>query len=214
MGLAKQNALDLIRPHRQRHLYHDPPNKSINQRKATHATSRHLTQDYLLPSCGVIISHSITNRNGCITRDAWSWVHDAVMEEQVRKNWSMKTYVHTGTGFYQKRVVKIKVCRIPLFSPFSIWYKHMCSDPIMGAGATKMIIRKQGENFSRGESHFYAIICFYLAKQVVTVGNKNMCPCAYQKGIEAVYRRRGRKTGEKNGSSRHQNGEHMESLPS
>jgi hypothetical protein len=92
-----------------------------------------------------------------------------------------------GQGFTKRELLKSKYAEFLFFRPFLFAIIICCSDPIIGAGATKMIIRKQGENFSREESHFHAIICFYLAKQVVTVGNKNMCPCAYQKGIKAVY---------------------------
>jgi hypothetical protein len=52
--------------------------------KATHATSRHLTPDYLLLICGMIMLHGITNRNGCITCDAWSQHTDWRTRQ---KNW-------------------------------------------------------------------------------------------------------------------------------
>jgi hypothetical protein len=76
-----------------------------------------------------------------------------------------------------------------LFFLFLYSTKHV--DLIQSYGGGAKMIRKQGKNFSMEESHFYVallvIICFHLAKQVWTVGNKNMCPCAHQKGTKAVF---------------------------
>jgi hypothetical protein len=67
-------------------------------------------------------------------------------------------------------------------------------DPIIGAELKRSESRERP--FQETKAIFMQLFCFYQAKQVRTVGNKNMCPCAYQKGIKVVYKMR-RETREK-----------------
>jgi hypothetical protein len=50
-------------------------------------------------------------------------------------------------------------------------------DPIIGAELK--LSESKGRPFQETKAIFMQLFCFYLAKQVWTVGSKNMCPCAY-----------------------------------
>jgi hypothetical protein len=65
-----------------------------------------------------------------------------------------------------------------------------CFDPIRGRNQND---QKAGAELFQNRIFFYGFNCFCLAKQVWTVGNKTMYPCAHQKGIKVVVYKRGRK---------------------
>jgi hypothetical protein len=178
--------------------------------KATHATSRHLTPDYLLLFCGMIMSHGITNRNGCITCDAWSQHTDWITTE---------AYVHTATQGFTNNKKKYGVQNFKYAQLCFLFFLSNKRVETYGRllwsnrrGGTKTI-RKQGKTFSRDESHFYAIVLLLPSQTGTDSWKQEHVPMCLLKRNQSSLQNEKRNKRE-DGSSRHQNGEQMESFPS
>jgi hypothetical protein len=85
-----------------------------------------------------------------------------------------------------------------------------CFDPIRGGTKTT---RKQGKTFPRDESHFYAIVLLLLSQTGMDSWKQEHVPMCLLKRNQSSLQNEKRNKRE-DGSSRHGNGELMESFPS